>query len=117
MGLLEGIRVVRSSDPAVRTAACDITECFVDVPHGGEIVRARLLDGALKLHEGGESYTTVPLVPYTRAQVSRDIPEWWVRQRQGDGVPETLRRRLFTLSEWAGGQCGRRHHEGEGRTT
>ena len=42
MGLFEGIRIVRSSDAAVRTAACDITECFVDVPHQGEIVRARI---------------------------------------------------------------------------
>ena len=41
MGLLEGIRVVRSSDPAVRRAACDVPEFFVDVPHEGEIVRAR----------------------------------------------------------------------------
>ena len=41
MGLLEGIRVVRSSDPAFRRAACSITDFFVDVPHEGEIVRAR----------------------------------------------------------------------------
>ncbi|MEI6105889.1 MAG: hypothetical protein WCR49_02645 [Opitutae bacterium] len=53
MGLLDGVRVVRSSDPAVRTAACAISDCFVDVPHQGEIVRARLMEGALKLHEGG----------------------------------------------------------------
>jgi hypothetical protein len=32
MGLLDGIRVVRSGDPAVRRAACAITDCFVDVP-------------------------------------------------------------------------------------
>ncbi len=31
MGLLEGIRVVRSSDPAVRRAAGDVPEYFVDV--------------------------------------------------------------------------------------
>ena len=54
MGLLDGIRVVRSSDPALRRAACDISEFFVDVPHAGEIVRARFADGALKLHEGGD---------------------------------------------------------------
>ena len=41
MGLLDGIRVVRSSDPAVRRAACDVPDFFVDVPHEGEIVRAR----------------------------------------------------------------------------
>ena len=55
MGLLEGIRVVRSSDPAVRRAACDVADFFVDVPHEGEIVRARLhATGAFKLHEGGD---------------------------------------------------------------
>ena len=81
MGLLEGIRVVRSSDPAVRMAACGITECFVDVPHQGEIVRARLLDGALKLHEGGDAYTTLPWVPFTKAQVSptRDSRLGWMQ--------------------------------------
>jgi len=46
MGLLEGIRVVRSSDPAVRRAACDVPEFFVDVPYEGEIVRARFNAGA-----------------------------------------------------------------------
>ncbi len=81
MGLLDGLRVVRSSDAAVRTAACDIADCFVDVPHQGEIVRARLMDGALKLHEGGESYTTLPIVPFTKAQVSptRDSRLGWMQ--------------------------------------
>ena len=46
MGLLDGIRVVRSSDPAVRRAACDVPEFFVDVPYEGEIVRARFNAGA-----------------------------------------------------------------------
>ena len=47
MGLLEGIRVVRSSDPAFRRAACDVDDYFVDVPYEGEVVRARFVDGAL----------------------------------------------------------------------
>ena len=42
MGLLEGIRVARSSDPAFRRAACDVDDFYVDVPYEGEIVRARL---------------------------------------------------------------------------
>ena len=42
MGLLEGIRVVRSSDPDFRRAACDVADFFVDVPYEGEIVRARV---------------------------------------------------------------------------
>jgi len=65
----------------VRLAACAITECFVDAPYQGEIVRARLLDGALKLHEGGEAYTTLPWVPFTKVQVSptRDSRLGWMQ--------------------------------------
>src|SRR4051812_46970502 len=37
MGLLEGVRVVCSGDPALRRAACEVTDFFVDVPHDGEI--------------------------------------------------------------------------------
>src|SRR5258706_11730 len=48
LNLLDGLRVVRSSNPSLRCAACDITEFFVDVPHEGEIVRARCNDGALR---------------------------------------------------------------------
>ncbi len=44
MGLLEGVRVVRSSDPAVRLAACAVPDFFVDLPFDGEIVRARLIE-------------------------------------------------------------------------
>jgi hypothetical protein len=81
MGLLEGVRVVRSGDRAVREAACDITECFVDVPHQGETVRARLMDGALRLHEGGDSYLTLPAQPFAKAQVSptRDSRLRWMQ--------------------------------------
>jgi len=81
MGLLEGIRVIRSGDPAVRRAACAITDCFVDVPHEGELVRARLLDGELKLHEGGDSYLTLPKMDFTKEQVSptRDSRLRWMQ--------------------------------------
>src|SRR5687768_15381437 len=41
LGLLDGVRVVRSGDSAVRESACDVTDCFIDVMHGGETVRAR----------------------------------------------------------------------------
>lgn len=81
LGLLEGIRVVRSSDPAVRRAACEITDYFVDVPHQGETVRARWLDGCLKLHEGGNSYTTVPPCEIAREMISptRDSRLRWMQ--------------------------------------
>ncbi len=81
MGLLEGIRVVRSSDRAVRRAACDVKDFFVDVPYRGETVRARWLDGALQLHEGGESYLTLPLVEFSKEQVTptRDTRLRWMQ--------------------------------------
>jgi hypothetical protein len=81
MGLLDGIRVVRSGDPAVRRAACDITGFFVDVPHEGEVVRARHCDGLLKLHEGGNCYVTLPTTPFTKDQISptRDSRLRWMQ--------------------------------------
>ncbi len=81
LGLLDGVRIVRSSDPAVRLAACAVDDCFVDVPHAGEIVRARRIDGALKLHEGGESYLSLPPCDFGPAQVTptRDTRLRWMQ--------------------------------------
>lgn len=81
MGLLEGVRVVRSSDPAVRRAACEVADFFVDVTHEGETVRARWLDGALKLHEGGNAFVTLPGVSFGKEQVSptRDSRLRWMQ--------------------------------------
>ena len=81
MQLLNGIRIVRSSDPAVRTAACDVVDFFVDVPHEGEIVRARFADGIFKLHEGGDVFVTLPAVTFTKAQISptRDSRLRWMQ--------------------------------------
>ena len=82
MGLLRGIRVVRSSDPAVRRAACDVPEYFVDVPFQGEIVRARFAEGALTLHEGGDSFVTLPpIMDISREQISpsRDTRLRWMQ--------------------------------------
>ena len=114
MGLLEGIRVVRSSDPAVRRAACDVPEFFVDVPYEGETVRARFTHedgradpalrdpdarlvaskrggdgqrvptefrGKLTLHEGGDSFVTLPETAFTREQISptRDTRLRWMQ--------------------------------------
>jgi hypothetical protein len=105
MGLLDGIRVMRSSDPAFRRAACDIEEFFVDVPYEGEIVRARFQAGMpvsdparstsaaqkpagsqtgvpiLTLHEGGDSFITLPPTQFTREQISptRDTRLRWMQ--------------------------------------
>lgn len=81
MGLLDGVRVVRSGDPAVRRAACDVEDFFVDVPHEGEIVRARWREGRLLLHEGGDSFLELPPVSFTKEQVSpaRDTRLRWMQ--------------------------------------
>jgi hypothetical protein len=114
LGLLKGIRVARSSDPAFRRAACDVPEFFVDVPYEGEIVRARFTHengradpalrdpdarlvaskrggdgqrvptefrGKLTLHEGGDSFVTLPETAFTREQISptRDTRLRWMQ--------------------------------------
>ncbi|MGO8763680.1 MAG: hypothetical protein ACLQSR_00925 [Limisphaerales bacterium] len=81
MNLLDGVRVVRSSDPAVRRAACEVPEFFVDVPFEGEIVRARHAHGVLILHEGGQAFVTLPSTTFTREQISpaRDTRLPWMQ--------------------------------------
>lgn len=85
MGLLEGIRVVRSSDAAVRRQACDVDDYFVDVPHEGETVRARFVGGALQLNQGGDSVVTLPDMPFEKSQVSpaRDTRLRWMQSVVG----------------------------------
>jgi hypothetical protein len=81
MGLLDDIRVVRSSAPDFRQAACNVPEFFVDVPHEGEIVRARFRDGTLELHKGGDSFLTLPQTAFTNKQISptRDTRFRWMQ--------------------------------------
>jgi hypothetical protein len=81
MGLLEGIRIARSSDPEFRRAACKVSEFFVDVPYSDEIVRARCFDGVLKLHKGGDSFITLPSMPFNNEQISptRDSRLRWMQ--------------------------------------
>jgi hypothetical protein len=81
MGLLEGIKVVRSSSPEFRLAACDITDFFVDVQYEGEIVRARFADQTLSLHEGGDVFVKLPHTSFTKEQISpaRDSRLRWMQ--------------------------------------
>ena len=81
MGLLDGIHVARSSEPALRRSACEVSEFFVDVLYEGEIVRARVRDGALHLHAGGESFVTLPATAFTKEQISptRDTRLRWMQ--------------------------------------
>ena len=81
MGLLDGIRVARSSDPSFRRAACEVADFFVDAPWSGEVVRARWIEGAAKLHKGGDNYLTLPVNGFTKEQVSptRDTRLRWMQ--------------------------------------
>lgn len=81
LGLLDGVRVVRSGDAAVRRAACDVADFFVDVPYEGQLVRARWRDGRPQLHEGGERFIALdPCVP-AKEQISpaRDSRLRWMQ--------------------------------------
>jgi hypothetical protein len=81
MGLLEGIRVERSSDPDFRKRATPVDDYFVDVPWEGEIVRARSRDGKLLLHKGADRYLELPSQPHEATQVSptRDTRLRWMQ--------------------------------------
>jgi len=81
MGLLEGIKVVRSSDPEFRRQANEITDFFVDVEYQNETVRARFAEDKLVLHGGGDQFVNLPMVPYTKEQVSasRDSRLGWMQ--------------------------------------
>jgi hypothetical protein len=81
MGLLDEIRVERSSDPEFRKRAASIDDYFVDLPWEGEIVRARWRDGKLLLHKGGENYLELPGQSFDPSQVSptRDTRLRWMQ--------------------------------------
>ena len=81
LGLLDNIRIVRSSSSDFRQAACNIPDFFVDIPYENEIVRARFSDGALKLHEGGSSFLMLPRTAFTKHQTSatRDTRFDWMQ--------------------------------------
>lgn len=59
MGLLEGIEIFRSSDINFRKKALKIKNGFTDIEYQGEIVRAKILNNSLSLHEGGGVYTNL----------------------------------------------------------
>jgi len=60
LGILEGIEIVRSSDPEVRLRAIDVEDPYVDVEYEGEVVRARRQGGRLRLHRGGGAFIDLP---------------------------------------------------------
>jgi hypothetical protein len=81
MGLLEGLRVVRSSDPQVRRSAGPAADFFVDMQYQGEIVRARRHGEAFRLHEGGDHYVDLPACELSPEKISpaRDSRLLWMQ--------------------------------------
>jgi hypothetical protein len=81
MGLLDNIRVERSSDPTFRKRAAAIEDYFVDVSWEGEIVRARHRDGKLLLHKGGDNYIELPQRTFDATKISptRDTRLRWMQ--------------------------------------
>jgi hypothetical protein len=81
LGLLEGLRVLRSGDPGFRRRAAVIDDYFVDVRYENELVRARKSDDGLLLHKGGKSYLKLPPEEYdaTRISPTRDTRLRWMQ--------------------------------------
>jgi len=81
MGLLDGIRLERSSDPEFRKRAPAVGDYFVDVTWEGELVRARFRDGKLLLHKGGDRFIELPPQPHDASQISpaRDTRLRWMQ--------------------------------------
>src|SRR6266700_5043983 len=81
MGLLEGVRVERSSAPVFRVRAVAVPDYFVDQPYEGEIVRARYRDGKLLLHKGGDRFLEIPGAEFGPEQISptRDTRFRWMQ--------------------------------------
>ena len=81
LDLIEGMRVMRSSDKSFRESACATDDYFVDVKYEGELVRARRGENCLRLHKGGDNYIRLPNESYGKAQISptRDTRLLWMQ--------------------------------------
>jgi hypothetical protein len=81
MGLLDGIRLERSSDPEFRQRAAAIDDYFVDVTWEREMVRARYREGKLLLHKGADRYIELPSQTFGATQISptRDTRLRWMQ--------------------------------------
>lgn len=81
LGLLEGIRVMRSGDPEFRRRATAVEDYFVDVHYEGELVRARVSPDGLLLHKGGGKFLKLPRQDHDATQISptRDTRLRWMQ--------------------------------------
>ncbi len=81
MGLMQGIELIRSSDPELRKKAIDVDDYFADVPYEGETVRARMRGGNYYLYKGGNNYFEIPVEKVEKSQISptRDTRLLWMQ--------------------------------------
>jgi hypothetical protein len=81
MGLLEDVRVERSSAADFRARAVAVPDYFVDQLYEGEIVRTRYRNGKFLLHKGGDHYLEIPGGKFGPEQVSptRDTRFRWMQ--------------------------------------
>ena len=81
MGLLEGVEIMRSSDPDFREQAIEVDDYFADVPYEGEMVRARVCEGRFLLHKGGGKFLEVEADAPEKRQISptRDTRLRWMQ--------------------------------------
>ena len=81
LGLLDHMRVERSSDRVFRKRTVLVDDYFVDVCWEGEIVRARYRDGKLLLHRGGGKWIELPSQDFDATQISpsRDSRFRWMQ--------------------------------------
>jgi hypothetical protein len=81
MGLLQGVRIERSSAPEFRARAVAVSDYFVDQPYENEIVRARYRDGKFLLHKGGDRFLEIPGEEFGPEQISptRDTRFRWMQ--------------------------------------
>jgi len=81
MGLLDGVRVQRSSAPQFRARAVAVSDYFVDQPYEREIVRARYRGGKLLLHKGGDRFLEILGGEFGPEQISptRDTRFVWMQ--------------------------------------
>jgi hypothetical protein len=81
MGLLDNVRVERSSAPELRARAVAVSDYFVDQRYEGEIVRTRYRDEKFLLHKGGDRFLEIPGEQFGPEQVSptRDTRFRWMQ--------------------------------------
>ena len=80
LGLMDGIEVVRSGDKDIRARASELEDdYFADVLYEGEMVRARVQGGKIRLARGGGQFIDLPdqeIIKQQKSPPARKRFEW-----------------------------------------